>query len=240
MNSEDTDVFVILLSLHSQIPTRILLRRGKGNAVRLIDIPRLGTILGEDVCQAMIGVHAYTGCDSVSAFGGRGKIKALNLINKSHEYRQLFTSFGQEWHVTENVFQRVQAFTCNMYCSNTNTKLVNKLRYEMFCAKNGDISSGQLPPCSDALRQHAHRANYQAAIWRRSLESSPTVPSPTNGHGWNLLDGQLEICWLTGAPAPEVVLELMSCRCSRNCDNDCPCVMNGLRCTPACELARVY
>ena len=28
--SEDTDVFVILLSLHSQIPTRILLRKGKG------------------------------------------------------------------------------------------------------------------------------------------------------------------------------------------------------------------
>ena len=73
---------------------QFLLRRGKGNAVRLIDIPRLGTILGDDVCQAMIGVHAYTGCDSVSAFGGQGKIKALNLINKSHEYRQLFTSFG--------------------------------------------------------------------------------------------------------------------------------------------------
>jgi len=57
------------------------------------------------VCQAMIGVHAYTGCDSVSAFGGQGNIKAIDLMNKSHEYRQLFTSFGQEWHVTENVFQ---------------------------------------------------------------------------------------------------------------------------------------
>ena len=186
-----------------QIPTRILPRRGKGNAERLIDIPRLGTILGEDVCQAMIGVHAHIGCDSVSAFGGQGKIKpliwstrAMNADNCSHH------------------LDRVQAFTCNMYCSNTNTKLVNKLRYEMFCAKNGDISFGQLPPCSDALRQYAHHANYQAAIWRRSLESSPTVPSPTDGHGWNILDEQLEICWLTGAPAPEVVLELMSCRCS--------------------------
>jgi len=49
--SEDSDVFVILLSLHSQIHTRILLRKGKGNAVRLIDISRLGTILGQDVCH---------------------------------------------------------------------------------------------------------------------------------------------------------------------------------------------
>ena len=51
VNSENIDVFVILLYLYSQIPTRILLRRGKGNAVRLIDIhvPR-GNTLGEDVC----------------------------------------------------------------------------------------------------------------------------------------------------------------------------------------------
>ena len=86
-----------------------------------------------------MGVHAFTGCDSVSAFRGQGKIKALNLINKSHEYRQLFIAFGQEWHVTEHGFQIVQAFTCVMYCAHTNTKLVNELRYEMFCAKNGDI-----------------------------------------------------------------------------------------------------
>jgi len=54
-----------------------------------------------------------------------------------------------------------------------------------------------------------------------------------------LLDGQLEICWLTDAPAPEVlvVLELMSCRCSRKkCDKYCPCVMNGFHCTPAHKL----
>jgi len=24
--------------------------------------------------------------------------------------------------------------------------------------------------------------------------------------------------------------------CSRNCDKDCLCVMNGFRCTPACKL----
>ena len=62
----------------------------------------------------MIDVHAYTGCDSVSAFGGQGKIKALNLINKSHEYRQLFISFGQEWHVTENVFKEFKHSPVNV------------------------------------------------------------------------------------------------------------------------------
>jgi len=46
--SEDTDVFIILLSPHSQIPTRILLRKRKGNAV----ISRLGAILWSIVSKA--------------------------------------------------------------------------------------------------------------------------------------------------------------------------------------------
>ncbi|KAG0719359.1 hypothetical protein GWK47_050644 [Chionoecetes opilio] len=37
--------------------------------------------------------------------------------------------------------------------------------------------------------QHTLRANYQAAIWRRSLENLPDVPAPSAGHGWELDDG---------------------------------------------------
>ncbi|KAG1651429.1 hypothetical protein GQR58_027101 [Nymphon striatum] len=234
--SEDTDVFVILLSLHSQIGTKVLLRRGKKNAMRLIDISRLGTILGKDVCTALIGVHAYTGCDSVSAFAGQGKVKSIRLITKNKEYREMFCDFGKEWHVTEDMFETIQAFTCSLYCLNTSISDVNKLRYEMFRSRKGDISSGQLPPCKDALKQQTNRANYQAAIWRRSLQNSPEIPSPTNGHGWNVVEGKLGICWLTGAPAPDVVLELMSCKCPRRCNENCPCVVNGFSCTPACKL----
>ena len=64
--SEDTDVFVILLGMHSEIRKRILLRRRKKNQIRLIDISKLGTALGKEVCEALLGVHAWTGCDSVS------------------------------------------------------------------------------------------------------------------------------------------------------------------------------
>ncbi|KAG1685249.1 hypothetical protein GQR58_009197 [Nymphon striatum] len=41
---------------------------------------------------------------------------------------------------------------------------------------------------------------------------------------------------VTGAPAPDVVLELMSCKCPRRCNENCPCVVNGFSCTPACKL----
>ena len=76
--SEDTDVFVIILGLHSEIGShsKSMLRRGKGNKMHLIDVNTLLTHLGKDVCSALIGLHAWTGCDTVSSFAGQGKINA--------------------------------------------------------------------------------------------------------------------------------------------------------------------
>ena len=42
----------------------------------------------------------------------------------------------------------------------------------LFCAKEGKVNSNQLPPCADCLKMHSLRANYQAAVWRRSLRSN--------------------------------------------------------------------
>ena len=49
--------------------------------------------------------------------------------------------------------------------------------------------------------------------------------------------GQLDILWMTGLPAPEVVLSLMSCTCSRSCKpDDCSCILNNMNCSAACKL----
>ena len=100
------------------------------------------------------------------------------------------------------------------------------------------MKSAQLPPCEDTLKQHTRRANYQAVIWRRSLVNSAETPNPSQGHGWTTSeDGSLVINWMTGSPAPQVVLSLLSCICARSCrPNDCTCIVNGLKCTAACKL----
>ena len=76
---------------------------------------------------------------------------------------------------------------------NTKAKGANELRYNMFCAKRGEVLSGQLPPCKDALLQHTKRANYQAAIWRCSLQNTLDLPELIEGHGWYLNDGDIAI-----------------------------------------------
>ena len=108
------------------------------------------------------------------------------------------------------------------------------MHYKLFTAKKGNIEPGQRPPCRDCLRLHASRANYQAAIWQRALDAN--IPSPIDCDGWVLDEnGQLQVNWMTGSPAPDVVLQFMSCKCKLKCQlPDCQCITNGLKCTDAC------
>ena len=72
---------------------------------------------------------------------------------------------------------RLEALTCLLYDSKGSSTDINALRYNLFCAKKGEIESHQLPSCKDCLVKHAQRANYQADILR-SLEHVPQVPRP--------------------------------------------------------------
>ena len=99
-----------------------------------------------------------------------------------------------------------------MYSSKSRNTNINEMRYALCCAKKG-IESWQLPPCSDSLRKHCLRANYQGAIWRRCLENNPEVPSPVE-HGWSRVDQdgdlQLSIDWFNVSIGPQAVLEFLS------------------------------
>ena len=236
ISSEDTDVFVLCLTFKSFIPASLYMKCGTQTRTRYIDISMAVQLHGPEVCKCLIGLHAYTGCDSVSAFAGKGKITALKLIKRHKSFQDLFKQLGMQWEVSSELFERLQEFTCKLYSSNPGTNDVNELRYRLFCAKKGKLDSNQLPPCADCLRKHSLRANYQAAIWKRSLQSCPQVPSPV-GSGWCLEDGKLTIDWMSGEPAPQAVLELLSCQCSRICKlPGCTCLTNGLKCTDLCRL----
>jgi len=46
------------------------------------------------------------------------------------------------------------------------------------------------------------------------------------------------IDWGEGLPAPEAVMEMLSCTCSRECLQDtCTCMQNKINCTYLCKLA---
>lgn len=54
-----------------------------GTKKRLINISQVSQHYGENMCNALLGLHGFTGCDYVSSFTGIGKIKAVKLLLKS-------------------------------------------------------------------------------------------------------------------------------------------------------------
>ena len=90
ISSPDTDVFVICLSFQLVINANLYFLRGVRNSRRIIVI---GTVAEntdqnlnlcespkESLLSALVGFHSFTGCDTVSAFAVRGKIKPLMLL----------------------------------------------------------------------------------------------------------------------------------------------------------------
>ncbi|KAJ8403211.1 hypothetical protein AAFF_G00354280 [Aldrovandia affinis] len=235
---DDTDVLLLCLAFSSaDISCPLFQNCGTKNRVRYLDITKLRQAPGDCVCNALIGMHAYTGCDTLSAFAGRGKLRALKLIMRSEHFQEVFRKLGQSWELSMDLFKKLQAFTCKLYTASMTTEDINTARHQLFCAQRGELESSQLPSCEDCLFMHAMHANYQAGIWRASLQQHPHVPSPVE-HGWARNDdGQLTVEWMQGSPAPEAVLQLLSCNCSHRCKlPECQCMSSGLKCTNLCKL----
>ena len=73
VRSPDSDIFWILLYHVRKIDITILFDAGHGNKKRLINIKNLSKHYTEQMCEAMLALHAFTGCDSVSSFKGYWK-----------------------------------------------------------------------------------------------------------------------------------------------------------------------
>ena len=145
---------------------------------------------------------------------------------------------GKEWIISDHLLNSLEKFVCCWYITGSNVSSINKLRYDLFCIKQGEIESHNLPPCKDCLKKHAQRANYQTSLWKTSLVNTAMLSSL--GMGWKLggqnEENELEIDWMDGQPAPKAVLDLLACNCSTSCKlNNCSCKKNGLKCTKMCK-----
>ena len=78
----DTDVFSIAISKADTKGIPIYLKRGTQNRTQFVDIANISTNLGTDLFKSIPGIHAFTGCDSVSAFARKRKVAALQVLRK--------------------------------------------------------------------------------------------------------------------------------------------------------------
>ena len=232
VQSPDTDVFIILLSCVQTLPCSLYFLTGTKNRNRIIDLQVVSKCIGINLCRALIGLHVFTGCDTVSAFHGKGKTRAYTLTAGSDRYIQMFTQLGNDFSLPEDLGKSLEAFVCKLYSQGVSN--VDDARYRILCTKAAVEQS--LPPTSDPLLLHSMRANVQAAIHRHSREREIAAPSPI-GHGWCAGEHGLDVQWMTKDPIPRDMMQHLHCGCKKKPCNSkkCSCRAAQLSCTDICE-----
>ena len=66
------------------------------------------------MCKALPGLHSFTGCNTVSAFAGHGKLAAFKLLKTVTSFQDLFKLLGTDWQLSDELFEGLQAFTSDV------------------------------------------------------------------------------------------------------------------------------
>ena len=135
IHTPDTDLVVLAIAFSKDIDSNILVKTGVKNNARIISIERIrGKLVKHfslknisSATDAIIGLHAFAGCDTVSALWGKGKVRPLKLLLTNGQYIFPCALLGNEWTVSENLMKVLEKFVCAVYGSPT-SKGVNTLR----------------------------------------------------------------------------------------------------------------
>ena len=205
-HSGDVDINVILIAKVIPESSRVILdiRNGKHRkAIKLSDVS-----LTNDEKAVLIGFHSFTGNDYCSAFFGKGKQTCWKMMIKNPKFLCIFSEFGEDWILREDIMGSLEEFVCLLYGSRR-VKKVDDLRHKLFQKtyqqKNKIIDLSLLPPCQQTFRLHSLRCNFVAKIWKNSDVCTLQEPTITN-HGWT---GEREIQWIEKA-FPDDIEQLLS------------------------------
>ena len=120
-------------------------------------------ILGEDKCNALIGLHGVTGCDTTGKmFKERKKSWVKELLVSNMEVLTSFKDLATE-DSYENSINGIEKLFARVYCPQTKLCSVAQERWYLFRKHNSDCE--KLPPTHGALVQHIKRAKFQAMLW---------------------------------------------------------------------------
>ena len=95
------------------------------------------------------------------------------------------------------------------------------------CPIQNQMQLAALPPTSAAAKEHSFRVYHQVQQWLG-------VDLPPTQWGWQLRNRNQQPVLTCQAPAPEKLLNLISCNCKSGCERLCGCKKTGLICTVLC------
>jgi len=234
LRTVDTDVVVLSVAATAKLCIEELwIAFGTGRKFRYIPVHEMAKAIGPRKSQALPMFHAYTGCDTVSAFATRGKKSAWDTWLAYEEVTTTFLDLSTAPNdISEGDIVVLERFSILLYDRTSSLINIDEARKQLFSKKGRAMDA--IPPTRAALVQHIKRAIYQGGhCWGKMLEVSQNLPSPgqwgwTDSSNWKPL-------WTTLPEASSSSRELLSCGCKKSCRGQCKCKKAALKCTALCQ-----
>ena len=229
----DTDVVVLAVASFNKIaPDEPRVAFGAGSSFWYIAVPQIVAKMNPRQCLALPGFHAFTGCDTVSAFAGRGKRTAWETWKSFPEVTgALQELLAMPSEVSKGSRSLIERFVVLMYDRTSDCMEVNDARKHLFSQKSRTLEN--IPPTQAALKEHIKRTCFQANLWNQSLVLDPKIPEPSDW-GWTKESTRWQPFWTALPEAAKSCHELIRCNCQKGCTGRCTCVKAALACTDLC------
>ena len=179
IHATDTDVVVLGIAVSKILENcEIWVAFGHGSRVRYIPCHLIAAESGGVTSDAVMFVHAISGCDTVSSFYGIGKKAAWAVWRSLPNLHEIFARLSNAPSmISSNDMEAIERYVVLLYQRTSTLSRVNDARKQLFAFGNRKIEN--ISPTFCALEQHVKRAVYQAGhTWGQSLIREPQVPSP--------------------------------------------------------------
>ncbi|KAJ8018287.1 hypothetical protein HOLleu_43796 [Holothuria leucospilota] len=232
---EDTDLLV-LLCYHASATLHDIYFMSEKSKQKIWDIKKTKSVLGMEICNHLLFVHAISGCDTTwHPFGISKGVTLKKMLNDDHFKKQeeVFTRCASEKGIVQT---GEEALIC-LYGGIHGEKL-DVLRARKFFSK---VASSKTPIKLQALRPTSAAARYHSLCVFLQIQQWVGARDDLVPHdwGWYTADEKLMPVKTNMPPAPEMLLKVIRCKCKTNCDTKrCTCRKHGLECSTGCGECR--
>ena len=163
--------------------TELWVACGTGKHLRYIPAHAIATALGDEKARSLPMFHAFTGCDKVSSFAGRGKKTAFDIWKSFNEVTPVFLTLSTHpTSISEACMSVMESYVVLLYDRTCTAISVDSARKHIFSIKARSMDA--IPPTAATLVQHTKRAVYQGGhVWGQAHVRNPELPSPETC-GW--------------------------------------------------------
>ena len=203
---------------------------GVGKHYRYVPAHSIASAMGSVKSSGLPFFHSLTGCDTTSAFAGRGKKTAWDIWAVFPEISSLFTRLSTyPADISGDTVGQLERFVVLLYAKTSEATSVNEARQSLFAQGSRDLEN--ISPTQGALKQHIKRAVYQAAyVWGQTLVTQQELPSPADW-GWERTTQGWIPKWTDLPEVSKACYQLIYCGCKKACRRLCKCLQASLKCS---------